>query len=156
MSPFDPWLATYPAGTVAERPWWTLEVVTGEPVQTSYPPRYVWQTVREDGRVGIRLGYANERSASRLVTAEVVAALDSVDDAHPRPVPPILPSQVWAFYGGTSLRMIVDVVHQPDGVTLYRCADSHDKSFLPVTMFDPNAVLVSGPHAPWAPKGWRP
>lgn len=148
MSPFDPWLSTYPAGTVAERPWWTLEVVTGEPVQTSYPPRYVWQTVRKDGRVGIRLGYADERSASRLVTAEVVAALDSVDDAHPRPVPPPMCGQVWAWPNRE--QHLVGKVWGVGGGVTFANSDS-----LPPGMWPPfNAVLVSGPHAPWAPKGW--
>lgn len=147
MSPFDPWLATYPAGAVAERPWWTLEVVTGEPVQTSYPPRYVWQTVREDGRVGIRLGYADERSASRLVTAEVVAALDSVDAEHPRPVPPPMCGQVWAWKEG----------EQQMVVRAYSSGAAMLERYYGVRHWPPfNAVLVSGPHAPWAPKGWRP
>lgn len=132
MSPFDPWLSTYPQGTRLDRPWWRDCTNTRQ----SWMKRQSWAKERIDGaRVDGRGPFD-------------VALLDAYDDAHPRPTPPPTCLQVWVRPDETCMVTGTNAVaYQFGGVTIPLTPDAWPP---------PKAVLVAGPHAPWAPKGWRP
>lgn len=135
MSPFALWLSTYATDAVAERPWWMGDA----------PSSRVWR--RRDGMQitkgsGIRLSYGG--------SAKLILRFDAIDDEHPLPIPPPMGTQVWAWPDGT--QHVIGKVWGVGGGVTFSNGDS-----LPPGMWPPqDAVLVGGPHAPWAPRGWRP
>lgn len=157
MNPFEPYLSTYrDAHVVPERPWWRCAESWG----------VKW--LRTDGAQAAVWSY---RTSSEPTRTEILERVDAYDDAHPRPVPPMLVGQVWVGPNGDA--MIIDF-YTPEypvmGLNLLphtepawglsvdkyvrgRCVLRSETEMR--AMLD-GAVLVSGPHAPWAPKGWRP
>ena len=152
-----------------ERPWWSLCVVDGEPVQTSFPARYVMQWRRADGKT-VRVGYQSANPDWRTTVFQHEAGIAAVDAAHPLPAPPPLPGQVWATprpgYGDGWGYHLVTVaapfvgdswlVHLGgDGsvAQTYRMGEATpDASAWP----PPGAILVAGPtlwgrDVPWSP-----
>lgn len=133
LNPFALWLSTYAAGAVAERPWWIGAFGSGP----------TW--ARTDG------AQVTKRMKSRSRTrAEMLTAVDAIDDERPLPIPPPMGTQVWAWPNGE--QHVVGKVWGAGGGVTFSNGDT-----LPPGMWPPhNAVLVGGPRAPWAPKGWRP
>lgn len=128
-SPFAPWLSSYPRDWNPDRPWWIV---------TSYD----W---------AMRTDPALHEGAEIGVTyrgPDALAALDAYDAAHPRPVPSPHAGQVWVWPDGEE-RIVTHV--WPGGRALLGSGLHLQSDEWPPA----GAVLVSGPGAPWAPKGWR-
>ena len=125
-----------------ERPWWVWMPKFTEPV---WSQQGRW--VHPDGTYFV--GPMDDPQSD---------ALAAYDDAHPRPTPPALVGQVWA--GSTWTRMIdrLDSAGRP-------VEPAEDPAHLPGVQLaviwatwppTPDAVLIAGPGAPWAPTGWTP
>lgn len=169
MSPFDPWLSTYPrdgsSGPLPERPWWRLGAAAigkGGP-STQPSPRLTYPLTRIDAdhltsgriRVSVPPPPVDEEDVDAYIFGHVVAAVDAYDDAHPRPVPPVLPTQVWAGTEDGAYFSILTV--GSDGFAIIAGTGQFGAV---LCKMHPSAItclsLVAGPHAPWAPRGWRP
>lgn len=174
MSPFDPWMATYPQGAVEGRPWWHpcdggFRRCDGRDVK-------VYAFVAEaEVSPGVISGAVRVRSAE-----EMLAEMARIDTTHPLPVPPPMPTQVWAVHRTLAPGVVRwwewlitgrdgtnGVVENVKGLYAYGDGDlaelewsSDGESVTGARDLGqwprPRAVLVSGPHAPWAPAGWKP
>lgn len=134
-----------------ERPWWTLCVVDGEPVQTSFPARYVMQWRRVDGKT-VRVGYQSANPDWRTTVFQHEAELAAIDAAHPLPHPGYYPGQVWVLDDDEVT--ICRVKHRDARVEAYVSPDygaiDYSKDLLD------GAILVAGPtpwgrDCPWSP-----
>lgn len=165
MNPLSPaiiarWSPMWAKDCCSERPWWRIGIVPGNPVQTSFPARYVMEYRRVDGKT-VHLGYQSANAEWRDLTAHLTE-MARIDAAHPLPAPPPLPGQVWATprpgYGDGWGYHLVTVaapfvgdswlVHLGgDGsvAQTYRMGEATpDASAWP----PPGAILVAGP-TPW-------
>ena len=127
-NPFLPWLPMYAPYSLPDRPWW--RVAGHRIVRADVKPLPLENTITSPDFL--------------------LAALDAYDTAHPMPVPPPMPGQVWW-----------DRVYFPIGAVVRGQATVDTGAGLePIeTWPPPNAVLVAGPtpwgrDVPWAPAGW--
>lgn len=171
MTPLPPdiiarWSPMWPKDAHPERPWWRVSIVSGFPVRSSFPAQYVMEYRRVDGRT-VELGYQSENPEWRDLS-EFDAALAVIDAAHPLPVPPPMPGQVWAFPRpgyGWGYHLVTVAAAWIDGAWLvhlggdrrvaatYREGGARpDENVWP----PPDAILVAGPtpwgfSCPWSP-----
>lgn len=154
MNPLPPeviarWSPMWPKDCHPDRPWWTLCVVDGEPVQTSFPPRYVMQWRRVDGKA-VRVGYQSANPDWRTTVFQHEAEIAAIDAAHPLPAPPPMAQQVWSWGPGNAETAIVHV-HTGKGRVLWATGGETGPEHWP----PPYAILVYGPSCygvvPWGP-----
>lgn len=118
MNPLSPaiiarWSPMWAKDCCSERPWWRIGIVPGNPVQTSFPARYVMEYRRVDGKT-VHLGYQSANAEWRDLTAHLTE-MARIDAAHPLPAPGPMPGQVWAW-DADNASTVVDV---RDGVALW-------------------------------------
>lgn len=121
-----------------ERPWWRYSLPPGA---TDADVPGWW---RMDGRGLYGFDRAGVRFAPWNDDASLDAALARIDAEHPLPAPPPKCGQVWVWPWNTEA-MVTGVVM---GAAQWGASLSRDdmRSWPP-----PGAVLVAGPHSPWAP-----
>ena len=126
-----------------ERPWWRLSMR-----DATWPEEVEEEWVRTDGGVCGAVSCPSDD--------ERVAMLDRYDAGLPLPCPPPMCGQVWRVDGlEVTIVRVVDGVGfalapSPGGWTWGGYASA---SLAAVNASAPNAVLVAGPGAPWAPMG---
>jgi len=122
-----------------DRPWW---VPIGH-------PRGVWE--RGDGRRHKQMSQdwsASDFAGTKEGLAKVGAELAEVDREHPMPVPERLVGQVWLQYGREVMLVGFDS-SSPDPYKEH-WGDRRSRDWPPE-----NAILVSGPGAPWVPSDYK-
>lgn len=150
--PWSDYLGTYGPGVVVERPW--------------------WRVVRSEA------GFAHLQRCDGI-DRDRFTNMDAYDTANPLPAPKPLVGQVWAFpkrgpsEGSTrwSSRMVTEVdecawrgggewsviawnVTIGSETEVYQPETEEECEGGPIP-WPPDAVLVYGPSAPWAPVGWK-
>ncbi len=166
MNPFAPYLSCYPPGSVPERPWWRL--VHSELTRSDG----VYLARRAMGAIfGLRADYPGFIREGE----DYDVAMARIDAEHPIPAPPPLVGQVWAHrkpnrpwtYSsvaevepvGWMAESLEPTIVQVAAGALSDCYAAHPEAICedgPLPWPPPNAVLVYGPHAPWASPGWKP
>lgn len=159
-NPFLPWLPMYAPGTLADRPMWRR-------VSEGFVAR-----VDHGDAAPVRVSVARDPygalvGSNLLTDAELVAAIDAHDTAHPTPTPPPMAGQVWVRPEDHTVtappgRQDTLLYVEPDtgaGLPIHRWSSGRTTA---ADQWPPmDAVLVAGPtpwgrDRPWTPPGWRP